>query len=39
KSKQLSKIKVVTIASLLADAIHRIHDEESISCLFDETTR
>ena len=35
--KQISKIKVVTVAKLLAEAIHRIHDEESISCLFDET--
>jgi len=37
KSKKISKIKVVTIAHLLGEAIHRIHDEESISCLFDET--
>ena len=36
KEKQISKIKVVSVASLLADAIRRIHDEESISCLFDE---
>jgi len=35
KSKQLTKIKTVTVAPLLAEAIHRIHDEESISCLFD----
>jgi ribose-phosphate pyrophosphokinase len=39
KSKQISNIKVVTIASLLAEAIRRIHEEESISCLFDDTTR
>ncbi|MCK5081520.1 MAG: ribose-phosphate pyrophosphokinase [Candidatus Omnitrophica bacterium] len=35
KEKQISKIKHVSIASLLAEAIRRIHDEESISCLFD----
>lgn len=37
KEKRIEKIKVVTIAPLLAEAIRRIHDEESISCLFDET--
>lgn len=37
KPKQLSKIKVVTVSALLAEAIHRIHDEESISILFDAT--
>lgn len=31
------KIKVVSIAQLLADAIKRIHDEESVSILFEET--
>jgi ribose-phosphate pyrophosphokinase len=35
KEKQISKITAVTIASLLAEAIRRIHGEESISCLFD----
>ncbi len=34
KARAISKIKVVTIASLLAEAIQRIHNEESISCLF-----
>lgn len=35
ESKQLQKIKVVSVAPLLADAIKRIHEEKSISCLFD----
>ncbi|MBU0467848.1 MAG: ribose-phosphate pyrophosphokinase [Candidatus Omnitrophica bacterium] len=39
KTKRISKIKVVSVGALLADAIQRIHDEESISCLFDGTTR
>ena len=39
KKKQLKKISVVSVASLLAEAIHRIHDEESISILFEETSR
>lgn len=34
KAKKNPKIKVVTISSLLADAIYRIHNEASISCLF-----
>jgi ribose-phosphate pyrophosphokinase len=29
-----TKIKVLSIASLLAEAIKRIHEEKSISCLF-----
>ncbi len=33
------KIKVLPVASLLADAIKRIHNAESISCLFDEVRR
>ena len=37
KEKQISKIKCVSIAPLLAEAIQRIHNEESISCLFDVT--
>ncbi len=36
KSKKVSNIKAVTVAPLLAEAIHRIHEEKSISCLFDE---
>lgn len=35
KSKSMTKIKVVTVAPLLAEAIHRIHNEESVSCLFE----
>jgi len=35
KEKKSPKIKVVSIASLLADAIKRIHEEKSISILFD----
>ena len=33
--KRHKKIKVLSIASLLAEAIKRIHNEESVSCLFD----
>ncbi|MEW5894277.1 MAG: ribose-phosphate pyrophosphokinase [Candidatus Omnitrophota bacterium] len=32
--KKNPKVKVVSVASLLADAIYRIHNEASISCLF-----
>ncbi len=31
-----SKIKVLSVAPLLGEAIKRIHKEESVSCLFDE---
>ncbi|MFA5038188.1 MAG: ribose-phosphate pyrophosphokinase [Candidatus Omnitrophota bacterium] len=34
--KKSSRIKVLSVAALLAEAITRIHREESISCLFDE---
>ncbi len=34
---QNPKIKVVSISGLLAEAIQRTHNEESISCLFDVT--
>jgi ribose-phosphate pyrophosphokinase len=33
-ARMCSKIKVLSIASLLADAIHRIYKDESVSCLF-----
>ncbi|MDP2939619.1 MAG: ribose-phosphate pyrophosphokinase [Candidatus Omnitrophota bacterium] len=33
--KKHPKIKVLSIADLLAEAIKRIHNEESVSCLFD----
>ena len=35
--KKNPKIKVVSIAPLLAEAIHRIHNEESVSSLFEGT--
>ena len=34
KDKMLNKIKVLSVASLLGEAIKRIHEEESISVLF-----
>ena len=34
-SKKSKKIKVLSVAGLLADAIKRIHMEQSVSCLFD----
>jgi len=35
KEKKLDKIKVISVASLFGNAIQRIHNEESISILFD----
>lgn len=34
KADQTSKIKVLTVANLLAEAIRRIHEDESVSSLF-----
>jgi len=34
-SKKIDKIEVISIAPLLADAIKRIHNEQSVSILFD----
>ena len=34
--KQLPNIKVISVAALLANAIHRIHGNESISALFND---
>lgn len=33
--KKIDKIQVLSLAGLLAEAIKRIHNEESVSCLFD----
>jgi len=33
--KKLPKIQVLSVATLLAEAVKRIHNEESVSCLFD----
>jgi len=35
KEKKSPKITVLSVAPLLAEAVKRIHQEESISCLFD----
>ncbi len=37
KEKKSPKIKVLSVADLLGEAIRRIHKEESVSCLFDES--
>ena len=37
KSAANSKVKVISIAPLLAEAIQRIHNEKSVSCLFEHT--
>jgi ribose-phosphate pyrophosphokinase len=34
KEKQCPKIKVLSVATLLAEAIKRIHEERSVSSLF-----
>lgn len=35
KTKEHPRVKVLTVANLLGEAIKRIHNEESVSCLFD----
>ncbi|MFH1380996.1 MAG: ribose-phosphate pyrophosphokinase, partial [Candidatus Omnitrophota bacterium] len=35
ESKLINKIKVLSVAPLLANAVKRIHNEESISILFE----
>lgn len=37
RQKECPKVKVVSIAKLLAEAIQRIHNEESVSILFEES--
>ncbi|MDD5680644.1 MAG: ribose-phosphate pyrophosphokinase [Candidatus Omnitrophica bacterium] len=39
KAKRISKLGVLSIGPLLAEAINRIHNEESISTLFDKIDR
>jgi ribose-phosphate pyrophosphokinase len=39
QEKTSPKVKVLSVASLFAEAIKRIHREESISCLFDEPNK
>jgi len=34
EARACPKIKVISIASLLADAIRRIYEDDSVSCLF-----
>jgi ribose-phosphate pyrophosphokinase len=35
EEKRIPKMKVLSVAPLLAEAIKRIHSEESVSVLFD----
>ena len=35
EEKKIDKLKIVTVSNIFADAIHRIHEGESVSSLFE----